>query len=46
MDRQREQTVELLAVDAARKSGNAGLLYRIYKYVEFKKGERRKYEEF
>jgi hypothetical protein len=43
---EQEQTVELLAVEAARKNGNAGVLYRIYKYVEFKKGERRKYEEF
>lgn len=46
MDRQREQKGELMAVEAARKNGNAGVLYRIYKYVEFKKGERRKYEEF
>lgn len=36
---EQEQTVELLAVEAARKNGNTGLLYRIYKYVEFKKGE-------
>ena len=42
----KEQTVELLAVEAARKNGNTGLLYRIYKYVEFKKGERRKHEKF
>ena len=43
---EQEQTVELLAVEAARKNGNTGLLYRIYKYVEFKKGERRKHEKF
>ena len=43
---EQEQTVELLAVEAARKDGNTGLLYQIYKYVEFKKGERRKHEEF
>ena len=42
---EQEQTVELLAVEAARKNGNTGLLYRIYKYVEFKKGERRKHEK-
>lgn len=40
---EQEQTVELLAVEAARKNGNTGLLYRIYKYVEFKKRARRKY---
>ena len=38
---EQEQTVELLA----RKNGNTGLLYRIYKYVEFKKRARRKYEK-
>lgn len=37
---EREQTVEV-----ARKNGNARLLYRIYKYVEFKKRERRKHEK-
>lgn len=42
---EQEQTVELLAVEAARKNGNTGLLYRIYKYVEFKKGERRKHRQ-
>ena len=42
---EQEQTVELLAVEAARKNGNTGLLYRIYKYVEFKKRARRKYEK-
>lgn len=44
--REKRAAVELLAVEAARKDGNTGLLYQIYKYVEFKKGERRKHEEF
>lgn len=31
---EQEQTVELLAVEAARKDGNTGLLYQIYKYTD------------
>lgn len=39
------QAVELLAVEVARKSGKTGLLYRIYKYVEFKQRVRREHEK-
>ena len=44
--KQTGKTINMLAMELARKSGKSGVLFKIYEYVAFKQKERRKHEKF